>query len=239
MVHFQILTVYPEMFSSFLSQGLLQKAIEKKKLAVDLINFRDFGLGKHAKVDAPPFGGGAGMVIRPEPIDAALDYCAEKVATNSIKRILISPQGEPFTQSKAVELSQSDQSLVLICGRFEGFDERIRSFVDEEISLGDFIMMGGEVAAMAVIESVGRLVPGVLGNNESIESESFSQGLLEYSQYTRPVTYKNLGIPDVLRSGNHKEIEAWRYNSALEKTKRKRPDLFDRYTLSNKSETKS
>ncbi len=232
MVHFHVLTVYPEMFRSFLSQGLIQKAIEQGKLSVDLINFRNYGIGKHLKVDASPYGGGAGMVLRPEPIITALDKCQEKVSPGKIHKILISPQGEPYTQKKAQELSKQDLPLALVCGRFEGFDERIREYVDEEISLGDFIMMGGEVAAMAIIESVGRLIRGVIGNVQSIENESFIHGLLEYSQYTRPVSFRGKTIPEVLTSGNHKEIENWRQQNALEKTREKRPDLFDRYTLS-------
>ncbi|MBU2514810.1 tRNA (guanosine(37)-N1)-methyltransferase TrmD [bacterium] len=232
MVHLQILTVYPEIFTSFLSQGLIQKAIEQEKLLVDLINFRNFGIGKHMKVDAPPYGGGAGMVLRPEPIVNALERCQEKANSGRVHKILISPQGEPYNQRKAQELSKLDRPIVLVCGRFEGFDERIREFVDEELSLGDYIMMGGEIAAMAIIESVGRLIPGVIGNIQSIESESFNYDLLEYSQYTRPVSFRGKRIPEVLTSGNHKEIENWRHQNALEKTRKKRPDLFDQYILS-------
>lgn len=229
MIHFQVFTVYPEIFSSFLSQGLISKALEDNRLQVDLINFREFGIGKHKKVDAAPYGGGAGMVLRPEPIVTALETYGQMSGSTGHYKVLISPQGKPFKQSKAVEFSRKQCPIALICGRFEGFDERIRSFVDEELSLGDFVLMGGEVVAMAVIESVGRLIPGVIGNEESLKYESFSQGLLEYSQYTRPSIFRGLRVPEVLISGNHGEIENWRNNDSLEKTRRNRADLFSNY----------
>lgn len=226
-VRFQILSVYPEIFSSFLSQGLIAKAIEENRLEVDLVNFRKHGLGKHLKVDASPYGGGAGMVLRPEPIIATLEECEQAVAPKGLHKVLLSPQGEPFSQKKAQSLSQLEKPIALICGRFEGFDERIRHFVDDEISLGDFVMMGGEIAAMAVVEAVSRLVPGVIGNEESLSQESFSQNLLEYSQYTRPVEFRGMRVPEVLTSGNHQEIEKWRAGNALLKTKKKRKDLIE------------
>lgn len=226
MVCFRILTVYPEFFSSFLEQGLIEKALNDEKIAVELINFRNYGIGKHAKVDAPPYGGGAGMVLRPEPIVKALEACSEK---GNSHKILISPQGTVFNQEKAVYLAGLNRPISLVCGRFEGFDERIRSFVDEEISIGDFVMMGGEIAAMAIIETIARLIPGVIGNRESVEHESFSQSLLEYPQYTRPQHFRGLEVPEILRSGNHREIEKWRLAKAIEKTKRKRSDLFEVY----------
>jgi tRNA (guanine37-N1)-methyltransferase len=235
-VLFHILTVYPDIFSSFLSQGLVGKAIDEKRLGVDLIDFRKHGIGKHKKVDASPYGGGAGMVLRPEPIINTLEELTGKTQGSSLRKILISPQGQVFKQQKAVELSQTKEPLVLICGRFEGFDERIRTFVDEEISLGDFVLMGGEIAAMAVVESVARLIPGVIGNYDSLIHESFSQDLLEYSQYTRPVEFRGIKVPEVLTSGNHQEIENWRLKDAEQKTRDKRSDLFERY-LKNKGET--
>ena len=228
MVRFQILSVYPEIFSSFLSQGLINRALEEKHLRVELINFRKHGLGKHLKVDASPYGGGAGMVLRPEPIVKTLEECEEQAKPERLHKILVSPQGKPFGQSRAIELSQMTVPLALVCGRFEGFDERIRHFVDEEISLGDFIMMGGEVTAMAIIEAVARLIPGVIGNEESLKQESFSQDLLEYSQYTRPVDFRGMGVPDVLTSGNHLAIANWRQQDSLEKTQKKRQDLLER-----------
>ena len=232
-VHFQVLTLYPEIFASFLSQGLIGKAVEDQKLKVELINYRKKGIGKHLKVDSTPYGGGAGMVLRPEPIIETLEQCRESVPGQKSHAVLISPQGTVFNQVKAIELSRMAFPIVLICGRFEGFDERIRHFIDEEISLGDFVFMGGEVAAMAIMESVSRLVPGVIGNEDSLKHESFSQNLLEYPQYTRPLVYKGLRVPDVLTSGNHKEIETWRKEKALEKTKNRRPDLYKLFNKGN------
>ncbi len=238
-VHFQVLTVYPDVFSSFLSQGLLGRAIEDGKLEVDLYNFREFGVGKHAKVDDTPYGGGAGMVLRPEPIVETLEQCRKTSGKDRILKVLLSPQGETFNQNKAIEFSQQRNPIALICGRFEGFDERIRSFVDEEISMGDFVLMGGEVAAMGVIESVARLVPGVIGNKESLEQESFGSDLLEYSQYTKPLVYQGMKVPEVLTSGNHRVIEEWRHNDALRKTKTRRPDLYRKFVKSHKESSKS
>jgi tRNA (guanine37-N1)-methyltransferase len=238
-VQFQVLTVYPDIFSSFLSEGLICRAIENERLKVDLYNFRQNGIGKHAKVDASPYGGGAGMVLRPEPIFETLEQCKKESDFESNHKILISPQGRVFDQKKAVELSQCRKPIVLICGRFEGFDERIRSFVDEELSLGDFVLMGGEVAAMAIVESVSRLIPGVIGNEDSLTCESFSDHLLEYSQYTKPLTYQGLRVPEVLTSGNHKKIEDWRNDDAIKKTKERRPDLFCRFSKNKENSFES
>ncbi|MGK0289468.1 MAG: tRNA (guanine37-N1)-methyltransferase [bacterium] len=228
MLHFQILTLFPEIFSSFLSQSLLKKAVDQERIKVDLINFRKHGIGKHLKVDDYPYGGGAGMLLRPEPIVETLQECDSNFP-NGTHKILISPQGKPFNQKKAVELSQSKKPLVFICGRYEGFDERIHQFIDEEICLGDFILLGGEVAAMTIIEATSRLIPEVIGNAESLEHETFSHGLLEYAQYTRPSEFMGHQVPDILLSGNHPKIEEWRQESALQKTKDKRPELFVEY----------
>lgn len=229
MLQFKILTLFPDIFTSFLSQSLLQKALEANILEVETINYRDYGIGKHRKVDDTPYGGGAGMVLRTEPIYHALQACENKAPNQKIHKVLISPQGTPFNQAKARELSQLTDPIAFVCGRFEGFDERIRSFVDEEISIGDFVLLGGETAAMVMIEAIGRLVPGVIGNQDSLDNESFSDGLLEYSQYTRPVEFQGAAVPEVLLSGNHQKIEEWRFNDSLEKTKRVRPDLYRRY----------
>ncbi len=228
-MHFNILTLYPEFFSSFLSEGLIKKALDDGKISIETINFRKYGLGKHHKVDAPPYGGGAGMVLRPEPIINALRECEENLGCKKQHKVLISPQGSVFNQEKAKELSRIDIPITFICGRFEGFDERIRAFVDEEISIGDFILMGGELAATVIIETVSRLIPGVIGNKESLENESFNDNLLEYSQYTRPYDFLGNKVPDVLKSGNHGEIKKWRKNDSIKKTKIKRLDLFNRY----------
>lgn len=235
-ISFKILTIYPELFSSFLSHGLIGKAVDEKILNVELIDFRKYGIGKHRKVDAPPYGGGAGMVLRPEPIFSTLAELEKENSQTGIHKILISPQGKLFNQNKAWELSKIEQPIALICGRFEGFDERIRSFADEEISIGDFVMMGGELVAMAIVESVGRLVPQVIGNQDSLDSESFSHGLLEYAQYTRPENFEGMSVPNVLRSGNHQEIAKWRTENAISKTRKNRPDLYEKLVSAKTNE---
>ena len=228
MLRFEVLTLFPEIFSSFLEESLIKRAREKRLLSISLANFRKHGLGKHLQVDDSPYGGGPGMVLRIEPVLLTLEE--QKNFHQSQGRethtILVSPQGQPFTQKKAKELSQKNSVLTLVCGRYEGFDERIRSIVDEEISGGDFVCMGGEVISMAIIESVSRLRPGFLGNQESSENESFSQSLLEYPQYTRPASYAGMDVPKELLSGNHEKINVWRQKQALSKTKKRRPDLI-------------
>lgn len=227
-MQFEVLTLFPEIFSSFLGESLISKAIGKKLIHVNLYNFRQHGLGKHLKVDDAPYGGGPGMVLRPEPIcnslTARTDYYQEK--NLDVHKILITPQGVPFNQAKAKELSQSDKVLFLICGRYEGFDERIRSYVNEEISGGDFICLGGEVISMMMIEVISRLIPGVLGNQTSSHEESFTGGRLEYPQYTRPNIFENATVPEVLLSGNHQQIATWREEQVLSRTLKKRPDLL-------------
>ena len=228
MLRFEVLTLFPEIFSSFLDESLIKRAIEKGLLSVSLVNFRKHGLGKHLQVDDSPYGGGPGMILRIEPIADTLEeqkkfHQSQGHETHSI---LVTPQGTPFTQKKARELSQKNSVLTLVCGRYEGFDERIRSLVDEEVSGGDFICMGGEVIAMTMIESVSRLMPGLLGNQESSEQESFSESLLEYPQFTRPPSYKGMDVPEELLSGNHKKIAQWREQQALSRTRKRRPDLI-------------
>ncbi len=229
-MHFIVLTLYPELFSSFLTSGLLNKAREDGKITIETVNFRKHGLGKHLSVDAPPYGGGAGMLLRPEPIIETLGDCERRYPGQKLHKVLISPQGDPYKQERARTLSRIASPVVLICGRFEGFDERIRRHIDEEISIGDFIMMGGEIAAMAIIESVSRLIPGVVGNEESLDLESFNQGLLEHDQYTRPFEYKGDKVPEVLLSGNHQKIAEWCQTNAIRKTREKRKDLYSRYS---------
>ena len=228
MLHFEILTLFPEIFSSFLEESLINRAIEQKNLQVDLINFRKHGLGKHLKVDDTPYGGGPGMVLRIEPIAKTLAEQKEfhRAAGRKTHTVLVTPQGQPFSQEKAKQLCNQQAVLTLVCGRYEGFDERIRSLVDEEISGGDFICLGGEVIAMTMIEAVSRLVPDILGNQESAEQESFSDSLLEYPQYTRPASFEGKDVPEELISGNHKKIADWREEQALSRTKIRRPDLL-------------
>ena len=228
MLRFEVLTLFPEIFSSFLEESLIKRGLEKRLLSISLVNFRKHGLGKHLQVDDSPYGGGPGMILRIEPLVLTLEEKKDFHQSQGRKThtILVSPQGQPFTQKKAKELSQKNSVLTLVCGRYEGFDERIRSIVDEEISGGDFVCMGGEVITMAIIESVSRLLPGFLGNQESSEQESFSQSLLEYPQYTRPASYDGMAVPEELLSGNHKRIAQWRQQQAFSRTKKRRPDLI-------------
>ncbi len=228
MLRFEVLTLFPEIFSSFLEESLIKRALEKRLLSISLANFRKHGLGKHLQVDDSPYGGGPGMILRIEPLVLTLEEKKDfhQSQGRETHTILVSPQGQPFTQKKAKELSQKNSVLTLICGRYEGFDERIRSIVDEEISGGDFVCMGGEVISMAIIESVSRLRSGFLGNQESSVNESFSKSMLEYPQYTRPASYAGMDVPKVLLSGDHEKIDAWRQKQALSRTKKRRPDLI-------------
>jgi len=228
MLRFDVLTLFPGIFSSFLDESLIKRAVENGFLSVSLVNSRKHGLGKHLQVDDSPYGGGPGMILRIEPVALTLEERKNfhQSQGRETHTILVSPQGQPFTQKKAKELSQKNSVLTLISGRYEGFDERIRNLVDEEISGGDFVCMGGEVITMAIIESVSRLLPGFLGNLESSEQESFSQSLLEYPQYTRPASYDGMAVPEELLSGNHKRIAQWRQQQAFSRTKKRRPDLI-------------
>jgi len=215
-----ILTLFPKMFEGFITSSIIKRAIEKELVEINIINFRDYSLLNNMTVDDTPYGGGSGMVLRIEPIDEALNQLKTKESTV----ILLTPDGETFNQSIANELSDL-KHLIIICGHYEGFDERIRSLCDIEISIGDFILTGGEIAAMAITDSITRLIKGVI-NESSLESESFNNNLLDYPTYTKPNTCKGMNVPDVLLSGNHKEIEAWRKAQQIEKTKLKRPDLL-------------
>jgi tRNA (guanine37-N1)-methyltransferase len=223
---FIILTLFPESFESYLNVSLLKRAVAKKIIKIEIRNLRDFGEGVHKSVDQRPYGGGAGMVLRVDIVDKALRALKLKVKGKKSKIILLTPQGKVFDQKIARDLSKID-NLILICGRYEGFDERIRSLVDMEISIGDFVLTGGEIPAMAVLDTVARLVPGVVGKSESLVQESFSEDLLEYPQYTRPEVYGKMRVPKILLSGNHAEIEQWRKSESLKRTKKRRPDLLN------------
>ena len=229
MIIFDILTLFPIFFSSPLNESILGKAQEKGLIKVRVHNIRDFAKDKHQTTDDYPFGGGVGMVLKPEPVVEALegikDYHQESYS------ILLTPQGRIFNQ-KVVEHLINFQQIIVICGRYEGVDERIRYFVDKEISLGDFILSGGEAAALVIIEAVSRFVPGVLGNEESTQRDSFSEGLLEYPQYTRPRDFRGHTVPKVLISGNHKEVIHWRLRESLKRTLVRRPDLLKDKNLS-------
>jgi tRNA (guanine37-N1)-methyltransferase len=231
MTKFTVLTLFPEMFVP-VQESILKRAQAKNLMEVQLVNFRDYATSKHKNVDDVPYGGGAGMVLKPEPIFAAVRDLPP--ATGSRRIVLMSPQGQVFKHQKAKEWSQIDE-LVFICGHYEGFDERIRSLADEEASLGDFVLTGGELAAMVMIDAVARLVPGVLGEGASAEEDSHSAGLLEYPHYTRPAEFEGMPVPEILLSGHHARIEAWRRKESLRRTFLKRPDLIQKveYTASD------
>ena len=223
MIRFEILTLFPEMFRSPFDQSILHRAIEKGILHVEVRNIRDYAEGRHHVADDYPYGGGAGMVMKPEPIVRAI--AAAREGHDGSHVILLSPQGRPFRQSEATRLSLKSR-LVLVCGRYEGVDERVRAFVDEEISIGDYILSGGEVAAMVIVDAVVRLVPGVVGASEGIMDDSFSDGLIEYPQYTRPRVYRGMHVPEILLCGDHRKIERWRRAQSLRRTLTRRPDLL-------------
>ena len=218
---FTVLTLFPEIPRAFFENSIMAKAVEKGIIAYDLVNIRDFALDKHKKCDDAPYGGGAGQLMMTEPLSRALD----SVKANRKRVIYVTPAGMPFTQKKAVELSREDE-LVFICGRYEGIDQRVIDFyVDDEISIGDYVMSSGELAATVMVDAIYRLVDGVI-SSDSLAEESHSDGLLEYPQYTRPEVYKGLKVPEVLLSGNHELIRKWRLKKRLEKTLRVRPDMI-------------
>lgn len=230
MMHIHVLSLFPDMFSGVFGSSILKKAQEKQAVSLAVTDFRAYSGNKHNQVDDYPYGGGAGMVLKPEPLFQAV----EAITANSKKPriILMCPQGERFTQAKAEELALEEE-LVFLCGHYEGYDERIREhLVTDEISIGDFVLTGGELGAMTVIDSVVRLLPGVLGNGESPIQDSFSTGLLEHPQYTRPADFRGLKVPDVLLSGNHANIEQWRREQSLYRTWSRRPDLLVNMDLS-------
>lgn len=218
-----VITLFPDFFTSPLTSGLLGRALEKGIAQVNLINPRDFTTDKHHRVDDEPYGGGVGMLLKPEPIFAAV----ESVPTLEKKQvILLTPQGETLKQSLLKDLANNYQQLILICGHYEGVDERVRYLVDREISLGDFVLTCGEIPALALINGVVRLLPGTVGKEASLKAESFEEGLLDYPQYTRPPVFRGWEVPEVLRSGNHQEIEKWRRAQQLQRTSERRPDLL-------------
>ena len=215
-----ILTLFPNMFTGFLHESIIKRAIEKKIVEINIVNFREFSHLNNSQVDDTPYGGGNGMVLMVEPLVEAI----ESLKREDSKVILMCPQGKTYTEKKAIELRE-EKHLILVCGHYEGFDERIREFVDEEISIGDYILTGGEIPAMAIVDSVVRLVDGVI-KKESYEEESFTNNLLDYPTYTKPREFRGLKVPDVLLSGNHKEIKNWRKREQIKKTEKKRKDLM-------------
>ncbi|MFK3959316.1 tRNA (guanosine(37)-N1)-methyltransferase TrmD [Guptibacillus hwajinpoensis] len=228
-----VLSLFPEMFSGVFNHSILKRAQDNGAVTYNVTNFRDYSSNKHKNVDDYPYGGGAGMVLTPQPVfDAVADLSAEKHP----RVILMCPQGERFTQKKAEELAKEDH-LIFICGHYEGYDERIReNLVTDEISIGDFVLTGGELGSMVVIDSVTRLLPGVLGNDTSAPMDSFSSGLLEHPHYTRPAEYAGLNVPDVLLSGNHEAIRKWRLKESLRRTWNRRPDLLREKDLTKEEE---
>ena len=231
-MEFVVLTIFPEMFDPFWDHGIIRRAIDQNKIFASTLNIRDFAEDKHQVTDDRPYGGGSGMVMKPEPLAGAIRAAKRKCF--SAKTILLSPQGRVFNQELANELA-AFEGLVLVCGRYEGVDERIsHDLIDYEISIGDYVLTGGELAAMVVIEAVTRQIPGTLGGEAAAEKDSFSNGLLEHAHYTRPQVFEGTAVPEILLSGHHEEIENWRLESAIMRTLLKRPDLLEKKSLNEK-----
>ncbi|MFC1623772.1 tRNA (guanosine(37)-N1)-methyltransferase TrmD [Candidatus Omnitrophota bacterium] len=223
-----VLTIFPKMFDAVLNESIIKRAREKGLVRINIIDLRSFSKDKHRKVDDKPFGGGPGMVMSAEPFFEAIKHITKKkkAKEKETKVILLSPKGKTFDQRSALKLAHYGH-IILLCGHYEGIDERVReNLIDEEISIGDFVLTGGELPGMVIIDSVIRLLPGVLGNEDSPSDESFSKNLLEYPQYTRPSDYKGMKVPEILLSGDHEKIENWRKSESLKITKKKRPDLI-------------
>lgn len=228
----ELLTLFPPMVEGYLSASILGKAREKGLLEIGISDIRDFATGKHRVTDDAPYGGGAGMVMKVEPLTAAIRSARERLPGARV--LLMSPRGAGLDQARVKAWAAGGQPLVLVCGRYEGVDERVLAEVDEEVSLGDFILTGGELAALAVVDAVARLIPGVLGNEGSAATESFEEGLLEHPQYTRPPEFEGRAVPLILQEGNHARIARWRRWQALRLTRERRPELFARLTLDKK-----
>ena len=224
-MQYNVITIFPEMFGDPLNASIVKRAQEKGLIKIAVHNLRDHCTDKHRVTDDIPYGGGVGMVMKPEPLIRAIEVL--RTAQPEARTLLMTPQGKRFRQNDA-ERFTAYPALTLVCGRYEGIDERVRSFVDEEVSIGDYILTGGELASMVVIDAVTRLLPGVLGDADSLKEESFNQSLLEAPQYTRPRVYRNMEVPEVLLSGNHAEIERWRQQQALKRTEERRPDLLSK-----------
>lgn len=232
-----VLSLFPEMFEGVFGSSMLKKAAEKQAVRYQVTNFREYADNKHQTVDDYPYGGGAGMVLTPQPIFDAVEALKATSTATKPRVILLCPQGQRYTQQKAEEFAR-EEHLIFVCGHYEGYDERIReSIVTDEISLGDFVLTGGELAAMVVIDSVVRLLPGVLGNEDSPVLDSFSSGLLEHPHYTRPADFRGMRVPDVLLSGHHQNIAKWRIKESLRRTWTRRPDLLTSYPLSELEQT--
>ena len=218
-----ILSLFPHMFDGFLNESIIKRAIEDKKVEIEIIDFRDYTEDPHKKVDDTPYGGGAGMVLACQPI---FD-CVEAIKTPDSKVIIMTPSGVPYKQKMAYDLS-NEKHLIIICGHYEGFDERILSLADMEISIGDYVLTGGELPAMVITDSIVRLIPGVINERSHIEDSFNDNFLLDYPTYTKPADYKGMKVPEILLSGDHKKIDEWRYQEALKKTQERRPDLLNK-----------
>jgi len=226
-----VLSLFPEMFTGVFGSSILRKAEEKQAVSYNVVNFREFSESKHGTVDDYPYGGGAGMVLKAQPIFSAVEHLQQQCESKKPRVILLCPQGERYDQKKAEELA-AEEHLIFICGHYEGYDERIREhLVTDEISLGDYVLTGGELGAMVIIDSVVRLLPGVLGNEDSPVKDSYSSGLLEHPHYTRPHDFRGYKVPETLMSGNHKKIDEWRMKESLKRTYTRRPDLLEHMQL--------
>ncbi len=227
---FDVLTLFPSVIKAYTGESILKRAIEKGIITVNVYNIRDYTEDKHRQVDDYPYGGGSGMVLKVEPVYNCI--CQINRDGRRRYRILLSPGGRLFTQKVAEEFSQRHEHILLICGRYEGVDERVKNFIDEEVSIGDYVLTGGELPALVIIDAVTRLLPGALGDESSLREESFTTGLLEYPQYTRPVEFMGMKVPEILLSGNHGLIRRWRRKEALRRTLKQRPDLLEALELS-------
>ena len=222
-MHFSVITLFPDIFESPLAHSILKRAREKNLVSIDLVDLRRYARDRHRVTDDYPYGGGQGMVLKPEPVIEAIEDCRSRLKKPRV--VLLSPRGRVFDQAAAARLLE-DREVILVCGRYEGFDERVTAYTDDMVSIGDYTLSGGEIPALAVIDAVTRLVPGVLGNEQSARDDSFVEGLLEYPQYTRPAEYRGMKVPEVLLSGDHEKIRRWRRRMSVETTARTRPDLL-------------
>ncbi len=227
-----VITIFPEIFRAYLEEGVLGKALQRKLIEIMVYDLRVYTTDKHRTVDDYPYGGGAGMVMKPEPFFHAVDAaCPER---EERRVVMLSPAGRKFDQNTAEDLSGEERRIVFLCGRYEAIDERVKTaLVDDELSIGDYILTGGELAALVIIDAAARLIPGVLGDERSVEEDSFSSGILDYPHYTRPTVFRGMSVPEVLLSGNHGEIRRWRRREALRRTLERRPELLERIKLSD------
>ena len=230
MINFHILTLFPEMVMQGLHTSILGRAAARGDISIEAVNIRDFTTNKHGRVDDYTYGGGAGMLMQAQPVYDAYQSVIDRIDPNKPRRVIyVTPQGQPFHQATAKALSEEEE-LIFLCGHYEGIDERVlEEIVTDEISLGDYVLTGGELAAMVMVDAIARLVPGVLHNGESAETESFGDGLLEYPQYSRPEIWHGKRVPEILLSGDHAKVDAWRMEQALARTKERRPDLYEKY----------